>query len=60
MFSGNTAIYREMLEPFILPSADKLYKEAKSFSSRTRHLPTLLKAAPMTMVLLALSASKLD
>ncbi len=32
---------RKFLEHFMLPSADKLYGDADSFSSRTWHLPTL-------------------
>ncbi len=39
----NAAIYQEILEHFILPSADKLYGMLISFSSRTWHLPTLPK-----------------
>ncbi len=31
----NTAVYRETLEHFMLPSADKLYEMLISFSSRT-------------------------
>ncbi len=47
----NAAIYQELLEHFMLPSANI------SFSSRTWHLPTLPKvpkAGSMTMVLLCL------
>ncbi len=50
-------IYQEILEHFMLPSADKLYGDADSFCSRTWHLPTLPKvpkAGSMTMVLLCL------
>ncbi len=50
----NAAIYQEILEHFMLPSADKMLI---SFSSRTWHLPTLPKvpkAGSMTMVLLCL------
>ncbi len=53
----NAAIYQELLEHFMLPSADKLYEMVISFSSRTWHLPTLPKvpkAGSMTMVLLCL------
>ncbi len=53
----NAAIYQDILELFILPSADKLYGDADSFSSRTWCLPTLPnvpKAGSMTMVLLCL------
>ena len=53
----NAAIYQEILEHFMLPSADKLYGDFPSFSSRTWHLPTLSKApkaGSMTMVLLCL------
>ncbi len=31
----NAAVYQEILEHFMLPSADKLYEDADSFSSRT-------------------------
>ncbi len=50
----NAAIYQEILEHFMIPSADKMLI---SFSSRTWHLPTLPKvpkAGSMTMVLLCL------
>ncbi len=50
----NAAIYQEILEHFMLPSADKMLI---SFSSRTWHLPTLPKvpkAGSMAMVLLCL------
>ncbi len=53
----NTAIYQEILEHFMLPSADKLYGDADFLSSRIWHLPTLPKvpkAGSMTMVLLCL------
>ncbi len=53
----NAAIYQEILEHFMLPSADKLYGDADFISSRTWHLPTLPKvpkAGSMTMVLLCL------
>ncbi len=53
----NAAIYQDILEHFMLPSADKLMEMLISFSSRTWHLPTLpkvLKAGSMTMVLLCL------
>ncbi len=53
----NAAIYQEILEHFMLSSADKLYEMLISFSSRTWHLPTLPKvpkAGSMTMVLLCL------
>ncbi len=43
----NAAIYQDILEHFMLPSADKIYGDFKemliSFSSRTWHLPTLPK-----------------
>ncbi len=39
----NAAIYQEILEHFMLPSADKLMEMLISFSSRTWHLPTLPK-----------------
>ncbi len=51
----NAAIYQDILEHFMLPSADKLYGDADFISSRTWHLPTLPKvpkAGSMTMVLL--------
>ncbi len=51
------AIYQELLEHFMLPSADKLYGDANLFSSRTWHRPTLPKvpkAGSMTIVLLCL------
>ncbi len=53
----NAAIYQEILEHFMLPSADKLYGDANFILSRTWHLPTLPKvpkAGSMTMVLLCL------
>ncbi len=37
----NAAIYQEILEHIMLPSADKLMEMLISFSSRTWHLPTL-------------------
>ncbi len=37
-------VYQEILELFMLPSADKLLKILISFSSRMWHLPTLPKA----------------
>ncbi len=53
----NASIYQDILEHFMLPSADKLYGDADFISSRTWHLPTLPKvpkAGSMTMVLLCL------
>ncbi len=53
----NAAIYQDILEHFMLPSADQHLKMLISFSSRTWHLPTLTKvpkAGSMTMVLLCL------
>ncbi len=53
----NAAIYQEILEHFMLPSADSFYGDADLISSRTWHLPTLPKvpkAGSMTMVLLCL------
>ncbi len=53
----NAAIYQEILEHFMLPSADNFMEMLISFSSRTWHLPTLPKvpkAGSMTMVLLCL------
>ncbi len=52
----NAAIYQEILEHFMLPSADRLYGDA-DFPAGTWHLPTLPKvpkAGSMTMVLLCL------
>ncbi len=37
-------VYQEMLEHFMLPSADELLKDADFISSRIWHLPTLPKA----------------
>ncbi len=37
-------VYQEILEHFMLPSADQLFKDADLFSSRIWHLPTLPKA----------------
>ncbi len=37
-------VYQEILEHFMLPSADQLFKMLISFSSRIWHLPTLPKA----------------
>ncbi len=37
-------VYQEMLEHFMLPSADQLFKDADFISSRIWHLPTLPKA----------------
>ncbi len=53
----NAAINQDILEHFMLPSADKVMVMLISFSSRTWHLPTLPKvpkAGSMTMVLLCL------
>ncbi len=53
----NAAIYQEVLEHFMLPSADKFMEMLISFSSKMWHLPTLPKvpkAGSMTMVLLCL------
>ncbi len=59
----NAAIYQDILEHFMLPSADKLYGDADLFfSSRTWHLPTLpkvQKAGSMTMVLLCLISQQI-
>ncbi len=59
----NAAIYQYILEHFMLPSADiSLMEMLISFSSRTRHLPTLPKvpkAGSVTMVNCAWLASKL-
>ncbi len=37
-------VYQEILEHFMLPSADQLFKDADFISSRIWHLPTLPKA----------------
>ncbi len=53
----NTAIYQEILEPFMLPSDDKLYGDADFIFNRIWHLstlPNIPKASSMTMVLLCL------
>ncbi len=53
----NAAIYQEILEHFMLPSADKLYGDADFIFQQDWHLPTLPKlpkAGSMTMVLLCL------
>ncbi len=54
----NAAVYQEILEYFMLPSADKLYGDADFlFSAGLQHLPTvqkLLASALLTMVLLCL------
>ncbi len=47
----NTAIYQEILEHFVLPSADKLYGDADFiFQQYLPTLPTVTKAGSMTMV----------
>ncbi len=57
----NAAIYQEILEHFMLPSADKLYGDADFIFQQDLHLPTLPKvpkAGSMTMVLLCLIGQK--
>ncbi len=57
----NAAIYQEILEHFILPSADKLYGDADFILIFTWHLPTLPKvpkAGSMTMLLLCLTGQQ--
>ncbi len=49
----NAAIYQEILEHFMLPSADKLYGDA-DFIFQQDTLPKVPKAGSMTMVLLCL------
>ncbi len=58
----NAAIYQEILEHFMLPSADKLYGDADLIFQQDlapAHTPKVPKAGSMTMVLLCLIASKL-
>ncbi len=58
----NAVIYQEILEHFMLPSADKLYGDADFIFQQDWHLPTLPKvpkAGSMTMCYCALLASKL-
>ncbi len=43
-YTVNAAIYQEIVEHVMLPSADKLYGDADFISSRIWHLPTLPKA----------------
>ncbi len=53
----NAAIYQEILEHFMLPSADKLYGDADFIFQQDlapAHTPKLPKAGSMTMVLLCL------
>ncbi len=53
----NTAIYQEILEHFILPSADKLYGDADFIFQQDlapAHTAKVPKAGSMTMVLLCL------
>ncbi len=53
----NAAVYQDILEHFMLPSADKLYGDADFIFQQDWHLPTLPKvpkAGSMTMVLLCL------
>ncbi len=45
----NTAIYQDILENFMLSSADKLYGDADFILQQDVHLPTLPKAGSMTM-----------
>ncbi len=54
-------VYQEILDHFMLPSADQLFKDADSFFSRIWHLPTLPKAPKvglMTMVLVCLTGQQ--
>ncbi len=46
----NAAIYQDIVEHFMLPSADKLYEDA-DFIFQQDTLPKVLKAGSMTMVL---------
>ncbi len=54
----NAAIYQEILEHFMLPSADKLYGDADFIFQQdlapAHTLPNVPKAGSMTMVLLCL------
>ncbi len=53
----NSAIYQEIVEHFMLPSADKLYGDADFIFQQDlapATLPNLPKAGPMIMVLLCL------
>ncbi len=51
----NSAIYQEILEHFMLPSADKLYGDADFiFQQDFDTMPKVPKAGSMTMVLLCL------
>ncbi len=54
-------VYQEILEHFMLPSADQLFKDADFIFQRTWHLPTLPKApkvGEMTMVLVCLTGQQ--
>ncbi len=53
----NAAIYQEILEHFMLPSADKLYGDADFIFQQDlapAHTAKAIKAGSMTMVLLCL------
>ncbi len=50
----NTAIYQDILELFILTSADKLYGDADFVFQHDLALPKVPKAGSMTMVLVCL------
>ncbi len=53
----NAAIYQEILEHFVLPSADKLYGDGDFIFQQDlapAHMPKVPKAGSMTMVLLCL------
>ncbi len=53
----NAAVYQDILEHFMLPSADKLYGDADYISQQDlapATLPKVPKAGSMTMVLLSL------
>ncbi len=55
----NASIYQEILDHFMLPSADKLYGDADFiFQQDFSTLPTVPKAGSMTMVLLYLIGQK--
>ncbi len=59
--SVNTNIYQEILEHFMLPSADKLYGDADFIFQQDltpAHTVKVPKAGSMTMVLLCLIGQK--
>ncbi len=56
-FTVNAAIYQEILEYFMLPSADKLYGDADFIFQQDlapAHTANVPKAGSMTMVLLCM------